>query len=82
MSDGGFLSRFFGWKGAAALDERFILHRYKSTRFAVLVGLVVLFALFAYDAVAHDIIRWDLLGISGAIALAKVCAMLYYRRTN
>ena len=82
MSDGGFLSRLFGWKAVGTLDERFVLHRYKSTRFAVLVGMIVLFALFTYDAVAHEIIRWDLFGISGSIALAKVFAMLYYRRTN
>ena len=58
------------------------MHRFKSTRFALLIGLAALFALFTYHAVAHEVIRWDLLGISGATALAKVCAMLYYRRTN
>jgi hypothetical protein len=38
--------------------------------------------LFTYGAVVHETIRWDLFSVSAAMALVKVCAMAYYRRTN
>jgi hypothetical protein len=63
-------------------DERFIMHRFKSTRFAVLVGTILMFVIFTYHIVKHDVIRWDLFAIMLAMALAKVGAMLYLRRTN
>jgi hypothetical protein len=64
------------------LDERFVIHRFKSTRFAVLVGTVLMFAIFTYHIVKHDAIRWDLFAVMLAMALAKVGAMIYLRRTN
>ena len=64
------------------LDERFITHRYKATRFAMLVGVILLAAFFFYGYVAHRAIRWDLFIIMLATAAAKVGAMIYYRRTN
>jgi hypothetical protein len=64
------------------LDERFVLHRFKSTRFAVLVGTILMFAIFTYHIVKHDVIRWDLFAVMLAMALAKVGAMIYLRRTN
>jgi hypothetical protein len=82
MAPGGWLLNLFKWKQDEMLDERFVMHRFKSTRLAVLAGLLVLLAFFTYDAVARDIIRWDLLAISTVIAVVKVCAMIYYRRTN
>jgi hypothetical protein len=81
VSYGKFFMNLFKWKDEA-FDERFIMHRFKSTRLAVLVGVVVILALFTYNAVAHKVIRWDLFAITLAIAVTKVCAMAYYRRTN
>jgi hypothetical protein len=63
-------------------DERFITHRLRSTRFSVLVGTIVIFGIFTYNIVKHDVIRWDLFAIMLAMALAKVGAMIYLRRTN
>jgi len=71
----------FKWKDGA-FDERFIMHRFKSTRLAVLVGFVVILALFTYNAVVHNVIRWDLFVIAMAMAVTKLGAMAYYRRTN
>ena len=82
MGAGGFFANFFGWKQAAALDERFVMHRFKSTRLAVLAGTVMILALFTYHAVVNDTIRWDLFSVIAAMAVVKICAMLYYRRTN
>ena len=64
------------------LDERFITHRYKATRFAMVVAVVLIAALFFYDFIAHRSIRWDLFIILCATAVAKVGAMIYYRRMN
>ncbi len=63
-------------------DERFIIHRYKATRFAMVIGVVLIAAFFFYAYITHRTIRWDLFIILCATALAKVAAMMYYRRTN
>ena len=63
-------------------DERFITHRLKSTRFSVLIGMLLMFGLFTYHAIRNSVIRWDLFAIMFFMALAKVGAMIYLRRTN
>jgi di/tricarboxylate transporter len=75
-------TNLLGWKRSGPFDERFIMHRFKSTRLAVLVGTVTLLALFMYHAVVYKAIRWDLFGVLAAMAVAKSAAMLYYRKTN
>ena len=64
------------------LDERFIMHRYKATRFAMIVGIILIAIFFFHGYIAHRAIRWDLFIIMFATAAAKVGAMIYYRRTN
>jgi hypothetical protein len=64
------------------MDERFVIHRFKSTRLATLVGVVMMGLWFNYELFVNDVWRLDLLIILGAMALAKVGAMLYYRFTN
>jgi hypothetical protein len=81
MAAGGF-ANLFRWKQDPMLDERFIMHRFKSTRLAVLAGTVMIFSLFTYHMVVHKAIRWDLFSILAAMAVVKVGAMLYYHRTN
>ena len=64
------------------LDERFVMHRYKSTRVAVLAGVLATFALYNYQWFAHHVIRWDYLAILAVMAAGKVGMMLHLRRTN
>ena len=64
------------------VDERFIMHRYKATRLATIVGMVTMFVYLVYEIVARRTIRWELLIIMGAMAATKSIAMIYYRRTN
>jgi hypothetical protein len=64
------------------MDERFVMHRFKSTRLATLVGVVMMALWFNYELLVNDVWRFDLLIILGAMALAKVGALLYYRFTN
>jgi len=63
-------------------DERFIMHRYYSTRIAMIVGILLIVAWFNYELLVNDLVRWDLAIIAGAMAIAKVLAMIYYRLTH
>ncbi len=64
------------------MDERFVMHRLYSTRLAALVGAVSLAVWFNVEMIRKDIYRWDLFIILCLMAVAKVGAMLYYKRTN
>ena len=64
------------------VDERFVMHRYKATRLAMMVGVVLMFAYFTYEVVTERKIRWDLFAVMCAMAVTKVVAMAYYRRMN
>jgi len=46
------------------------------------VGIILIFAFFTHGYLKGGIIRWDLFSVLFAMALAKVGAMIYYRRTN
>ena len=60
-------------------DERFIMHRYYSTRIAMIVGIVLIVAWFNYELIVKDIFRLDLAIILGVMVVTKILAMLYYR---
>ena len=64
------------------VDERFIIHRFKATRFATVVGVVMMFGYFNYNLFAKKVYRWDLLIIMASMALSKLIAMYYFRKTN
>lgn len=70
--------------GVATLDvdERFVMHRYYSTRIAMIVGSVLLVGWFLYENFVNGILRWDLFVIVMAMAVTKVCAMFYFRITH
>ncbi len=60
-------------------DERFIMHRLKSSRFALIVTIVMMAVWFEYDLIVNSQIRWDLLIILSVSAIAKLGSMIYYR---
>ena len=60
-------------------DERFIMHRYYSTRISMIVGIVLIVVWFNYELIARDILRSDLAIIAGVMAITKIVAMIYYR---
>lgn len=68
--------------GMDALDERFIAHRHRSSRFALGVGVVVLAVWFNYELIAHRRIEMDLLVTLAAIAVTKVASMLWLAWTD
>ena len=66
--------------GRGELDERFINHRYRSTRAGLVAGLLAMFAWFNYDYLANGTLRWDYLVILVAMAVVKVATMIYLQR--
>ena len=63
-------------------DERFTMHRYHSTRVAMIVGIILIVGWFNYDLLVNHLVRWDLAIIAGAMAVAKLVAMAYLRITH
>jgi hypothetical protein len=64
------------------VDERFIMHRYISTRWAVIVGVVLMAIWVNYEFIINDILRIDLIIILLAMLVTKVAVMIYYRLTH
>ena len=69
-------SRWFG------VDERFIMHRYISTRWAVFVGLIIMVVWVNYDYLINDTLRIDFLAVMLSMLVTKVAVMIYYRLTH
>jgi hypothetical protein len=67
---------FAKWFG---IDERFVMHRYISTRWSVLVGVVLMAIWVNYEYLVNDTLRFDLLIILSAMIVTKVGVMIYYR---
>ncbi len=65
-----------------SVDERFIMHRYYSTRWAVLVGVIMMAVWVNYEYFVNQTLRLDLVIIMLAMALTKILAMLYFRLTQ
>jgi hypothetical protein len=64
------------------MDERYLIHRLKATRFAAIVCAILMGTWMCYEFYVRKIFRPDLIVIVGAMAAAKLGAMIYYRRTN
>ncbi|MGD2157816.1 MAG: hypothetical protein PVG14_15125 [Anaerolineales bacterium] len=64
------------------IDERFIMHRYYSTRWAIAVGLLMMGVWLLYEFYINGNLRMDLMVILGAMGLTKILAMFYYRITQ
>lgn len=71
-----FISKFF------LVDERFATHQYYSTRWAVIVGAILMGAWVLYEFFANETLRIDLIVILLAMALTKITVMIYLQRTH
>ena len=65
-----------------SVDERFIMHRYYSTRIAVIVGVIVAGVWFYYDYFFKDVLQIELLIVMVVMAVTKLAAMIYFRLTH
>ena len=72
----GWFSRLF------MVDERFVMHRYISTRWAVVVGVLLMGIWINYEFFTRRVLRYDLLVILAAMLVTKVAVMIYYRLTH
>ena len=64
------------------MDERFKIHRLRSTRLAAITGIILMALWIIYDFFATHIFRIDLIIILVTIALTKWISMIYYKKTN
>lgn len=64
------------------VDERYLMHRLKSTSLAGIVAAALMGASCLYQFYARGVLRLDLFWILIGMGVVKVGAMLYYRRTN
>jgi len=62
-------------------DERFVLHRLRSTRLAMAVLVVMMGGWFNYEWLVHSTFRLDLAVMLGVTAVVKIGAMIYHRLT-
>jgi hypothetical protein len=62
-----------------AIDERFLMHRLKSTSIAGVVAGTLAVALFAYRFYVDHVWRWDLLSVGITMAAVKWALMLWFR---
>ncbi len=62
-------------------DERFIMHRYRSSRIALIVMVAMMAVWLEYEYFVNDQMRWDLFIILSASAIVKLGSMIYYRLT-
>lgn len=65
-----------------SVDERFIMHRYYSTRIAVIVGVIVAGVWFYVDYFFNDVLQIELLIVMVVMAVTKFAAMIYLRLTH
>ena len=64
------------------IDERFLMHRLRSTSLAGIVGAVLTAAIFLYHYYKNDVFRRDLFAVLIVMAVVKLGTMIYYRRTD
>ena len=64
------------------IDERFLMHRLKSTSTAGIVCAITSVLLFEYRHFVNHIWSWDLLAIGLTFVVVKVAVLLWYRLTD
>ncbi len=64
------------------IDERFLMHRLRSTSLAGVVGGIVAACLFAYRYYVDHVWNRDLLIVALSIVGVKVLALVWYRLTD
>jgi hypothetical protein len=64
------------------VDERFLMHRLRSTSLAGVVGGSAAILLFAYRYYIDHFWSWDLLSIGVIVVGVKMTAFIWYRCTD
>ena len=61
------------------IDERFLMHRLRSTSIGGMAGGLLAGALFFYHLVAQKLINWELFAIVATAAVVKMSVLAWYR---
>ena len=61
------------------IDERFLMHRLRSTSISGMAGAVLAGAFFLTHLIRDHIIRWELFAIVATMAVVKMSLMVWYR---
>ena len=61
------------------IDERFLMHRTRSTSIGGMAATLLTGVLFFYNMFALHLIRWDLFAIVATAAIVKICVLIWYR---
>ena len=64
------------------IDERFLMHRLKSTSLAGVIGALVAAGLWAWNYYGNHVFRWDLFAVVATMAAIKISAMLWFHFTD
>jgi hypothetical protein len=64
------------------MDERFLIHRLRSTRLAAIVGVIVIGMLIIYELLVQGTLSWQMLIVISTMAIIKWSTMLYYQKTD
>ena len=64
------------------IDERFLMHRLRSTSIAGIAGIAVAMGLFAYHYWKDHVWNWEFFAIGLTMAAVKQGLMVWYRFTN
>jgi hypothetical protein len=64
-----------GW----TVDERFFMHRLRSTSIGGLAAVSLAGGLFLFNLLSRHVIRWDLFAIVATAAIVKLSVLTWYR---
>ena len=64
------------------IDERFLMHRLRSTSLAAMAGGALALGLFLYHYWFQHVWNWELLAVGVIMAVIKQASMAWYRFTN
>jgi hypothetical protein len=62
-----------------AVDERFLMHRLRSTSAAGIASGLVAGGLFLYRLVVDHVRSWDLAAVLGTAVVVKLVVLVWYR---
>jgi len=64
-----------GW----TVDERFLMHRLRSTSIGGLAAVLLAGGLFLFHLFGRHVYRWDLFSIVATAAIVKLSVLAWYR---
>jgi hypothetical protein len=64
------------------IDERFLMHRQRSTSIAGVAGGVLALLLFAYRLYVNHVWSWDLAAVGLTVVTLKLALMTWYYLTD